>query len=145
LFARLRADEALSLEVDAGWLLRRARTAEGVVLPVLVHALQPERQPAAARFHEADLQLRDALEEPIGAEGKAGEHLLQRMAGYVAAELAVAIIAGLRQDRAGALVHADGHAQIGGGLVDRQIVRVVELAALYGVGPPEDPQQAQLV
>ena len=92
------------------------------MLPVLVHALEPERHPAAARFQVSDFELGKFFQHAVGAEIQAGEHLLQGMAGDMAAELAVAIRAGLRQHGAGAFVHADGDAEVGGGRIDRIVV-----------------------
>src|SRR6185369_11368676 len=114
LLARLAARPALALEIIARLLLGRARGAVRLVLPVLVHSFQPEWHPAAPRLQMRDLELGKFLQHAVAAEVQAREHLLDRMAGDVPAELAVAVRARLRQDRARAFVHADRDAEIGG-------------------------------
>ena len=112
LFTGLAAHPALALEVSARFFLGDFGGAVGFVLPMLVHAFQPERHPAAAGLEVDDFELGKFLQHAVGAEVETGEHLLERVAGDVPAKFAVTIRTGLRQDAAGAFVDADGDAQV---------------------------------
>ena len=97
------------------------------VLPMLVHPLEPKRHPAAAGLEMSNLQLGEFLEDSVGAEVKTGEHLFQRMAGDVAAELAVTVRAGLFEHGARAFVNTERDAQIRRDLIDGEVVRLARV------------------
>ena len=145
LFPGLAAYPALPVKVEAGFFRSGLGRPMGLVLPVLIHALQPVRHPAAAGLQVGHLEFGKPLQHAVGAEAQAREHLLHRMAGHVAAELAVAVTARLLQHRARALVDADRHAQILGRFVDGIVVGTRQGAAAELVGAPEDPHQAEFL
>src|SRR5262249_32739051 len=109
-FLRVAGDEALAAEV----LARAQRELGGGVAPgvhVLVHALEPVREPAAAALEEDDAQPRVALEHAADQEAHAGDLLLVRVRADVAhREVVEAIAARLRHLLRRALVHGERHA-----------------------------------
>src|SRR5262245_4548382 len=86
-------------------------------LVVLVHAMQPEGQPAALGFQEGEAQAREALHDPAHDDVHAGEHLLHGVGGDVHdAHLLEAVGPGGPHPRARGLVEAHGDVQF---LTDR--------------------------
>jgi hypothetical protein len=97
---------------DLDWIGFQPRHLVGPLLEMLVHAVQPERQPAAARFEERDLQARKPLGDAAGDHRQRGEHLLKRVRDHVRhEEIIIAVEAGGRDLPVGALVEHDRHAQ----------------------------------
>src|SRR4029079_5031940 len=116
----------------------------GLVLPMLIHALQPERHPAATRFEVRDFEFGKFFQDSVSAKVKTGEHLLERMTGDVPAEFAVAIRSGLREDGPGAFMDADRNAEIGSGGVNRIVFRAGQCTAAKFVWAPENAYQSEL-
>src|SRR5215813_13475699 len=105
LLVALDRDEALALEVLAG----RHRELLGVdvtqPLPVLVHAPEQERHPAAVAFEEGHAQPGMALEDATRAERADGEHLLHGVGVHVLQHRVVAeLLTDLPELRARTLV-----------------------------------------
>src|SRR4029453_1224751 len=95
LLAGFTARPTLAPEKIARLLFCDLRAAMPFVLPMLGQPLEPKRHPAAAGLEMSNLQLGEFLQDSVGAEVKTGEHLFQRVAGDMAAELAVTVRAGL--------------------------------------------------
>src|SRR4029450_8058914 len=105
LLVALDRHEALPLEV----LARCHRELLGVdvaqPLPVLVHAPEQERHPAAVALEERDTQLGMALEDAARAEGAGGQHHLDRVrVDVLEHRVAAKLLADLAELRARALV-----------------------------------------
>jgi len=141
LLAGFAADDALPLPVGARQLFRSALPAQGVVLPVFVHPLQPIRQPAAARFELGDLKLGESLQHSVCGQGQGSQHLLQRVARDVSSERAVAVRPGLGHNRSRPFVHANRHLQLRGNRIDRKVVGMAERSPLEPVRAPEDARE----
>src|SRR3954465_9914320 len=79
---RLERDPAIALE-QFGWARLEARIVEALVIEMPVHAVEPWRNPAAARFEEPDADLRVLLAHPAPDHRETGQHHLHRMADNV--------------------------------------------------------------
>src|SRR5262249_30947135 len=75
---RLEGDPAISLKQLAPPGLE-AGIVQALVVEMPVHAVEPWRDPAAARFEETDPQFRVALDDPAPDHAHAGEHHLHSM------------------------------------------------------------------
>src|SRR5262245_6639992 len=139
------ARPTLAPEIIARLLFCELRAAMPFVLPMLVHPLEPKWYPAAAGLEMSNLKLGEFLEDAVGAEVKTGEHLFQRMAGDVAAELAVTVRAGLFEHGARAFVNTERHAQVRRDLIDGEVVRAGKSTAAEFIWPPEDAHQTKLL
>src|SRR5262245_44631844 len=145
LLARLAACPALALEVSARLVLCAFCSAMPLVLPMLVHSLEPKRHPAAAGFEMGDFQFGKFLQDAVGAKVETGKHLFQRMAGDVAAEFAITVRAGLFEHSASTFVNTKRHAQIRRDLVDGEVVRARKRTAAEFIWPPEDTHQTKFL
>src|SRR5262245_589105 len=116
-----------------------------LVLPMLVHALEPKRHPTAARFEMGDFQLGKFLEHAVGAKIETGKHLFQWMTRDVAAETAVTVRAGLFEHGAGAFVNTERHTQIRRDLVDREVVGADKRAIAEFIWPPKYTHQTKFL
>src|SRR5215468_6185744 len=110
LFSSLTTHPTIALEIIAGFFFGDFGRAVGLMFPMLVHALQPERHPAATRLEVCDFQFGELFQHAVGAEVETSEHLFQRMASDMTAEFTVAIRASLRQHRASAFMDANCYA-----------------------------------
>src|SRR4030095_10279657 len=122
LFSRFAARPTLALEVEARFFPGGFGLALSFVFPMLIHALEPKRDPAATGFEIGDFELGKFFQNPVGAHVQRGKHLFERMAGDMAAKLAVTISACLWQHRARPFVYADRDAKIRRHLVARKII-----------------------
>src|SRR5215469_18718204 len=104
---RLERNPALAAE-DVARARFEAAVVEALVIEMAVHAVEPRCDPAAARFEEADAQLRMPLADATPDYAEAGEHHLHRVADDVLRGAALeAIDADRRHARRAALVEAD--------------------------------------
>src|ERR1051326_3608735 len=123
---RLERDPAVALEEFA-----RTRLRGGIVDPVIVempvHAIDPRRDPAAARFQKRDAQARVAIDHAAPDHGHRRQHHLHRVRNHVARR-AVALEAvdadsGYRIGRA--LVKADRKAELLGHRPERLVHGII--------------------
>src|SRR5215471_9176963 len=138
LLVALDRHEALALEVAA----RRHRQLAGVdvaqPLPVLVHAPEQERYPAAIALEERDTQAGMTLEDAARAERAGREHLLDRMrVDVLEHRVGAELLADLAQGRPGALVKSERHLQLLERGPQRLVVRVVPVAVVHLVRAEE--------
>ena len=95
---------------------------------VLVHPLQPERHPAAARLEEHDFERGEAVEHTAVDERDGRAHLLERMrADVLHLEVGEAVGAGLQVAGLAAFVQAERHTEALERRVQRVVARIVEL------------------
>src|SRR4029078_4480181 len=69
-FASFTARPALAFEIIAGLFFRSFRPAVTFVLPMLIHAFEPERHPAASRFQISNLEGGKFLQHAVGARSE---------------------------------------------------------------------------
>src|SRR5215813_11399559 len=110
LFSGLTTHPTIAFEIIAGLFFGDFGRAVGLMFPMLVHALQPERHPAATGLEVRDFQFGELFQHAVGAKVETSEHLFQRMASDMTAEFTVAIRASLRQHRASAFMDANCYA-----------------------------------
>src|SRR5215468_5779932 len=136
---------AREVSAAASHVLARLGLAERRVprplLELAVHVLHEERHPAGARLHEADPQPLELLEEPAVDAADQGDHLLRRMGPRVQGQEIVEPVGVTRLAARG--MHADGHAQALGFLVDRPEERIGHVAP-GDEGREHEPDEPQL-
>src|SRR6516225_472375 len=117
--------EALALEVVARRHRQLARVDVAQPLPVLVHAPEQERHPAAVALEERDAQTWMTREDAARAEGAGREHLLDRVrVDVLEHRVGAELLADLAQRRPGALVESQRHLQLLERGPQRLVVRV---------------------
>src|SRR5438105_7971265 len=82
-FDRLERDPAIALEQLARSRLRRGLV-EALVIEVPVHAVEPRRDPAAARLEKRDAQSRMTVDDPAPDHAQRDEHHLHGVRDHVA-------------------------------------------------------------
>src|SRR5712691_6484987 len=127
-FDWLERDPAIALEQFARPRLRRGLV-EALVIEVPVHAVEPRRDPAAARLEERDAQSRMTVDDTAPDHAQRDQHHLHRVRDHVARRAVVleAVDADGRHRGGRSLVKADGEVEVLAGvahLVDRQIDRL---------------------
>src|SRR5947209_4444204 len=136
LLVALDRDEALPLEVFARRHRQLARVDVTQPLPVLVHAPEQERHPAAVALEEGHAQPRMALEDAARAEGAGGEHLLDRMGVDVLQHrVGAELLAHLPELRARPLVEAQRDLELLERGPERLVVGIVPVASVDLVRP----------
>src|SRR5262245_58642927 len=145
LLVALDRHEALALEILARRHRELARVDVAQPLPVLVHAPEQERHPAAVALEERHAQPRMALEDAARTEGAGGEHLLDRMrVDVLEHRVGAELLADLAELRAGALVKAERHLELLERGPERLVVRIVPVAAADLVRSEEHRAEAIL-
>src|SRR5262245_40185712 len=145
LLVALDRHEALPLEV----LARGHRELLGVdvaePLPVLVHAPEQERHPAAVALQERNPQPRMTREDAARAEGAGGQHHLDRVrVDVLEHRVSAELLADLPELRARALVEPERHLQLLERGPEWLVVRVVPVAPVHLVRSEEDAAEAEL-
>src|SRR5262245_43619330 len=140
----LERDPAVTLEQLAR-PHRQPGIVEALVVEVTVHAVEPRRDPSAARFQERDAHARMAIADAIPDHAHGGEHHLHGVRDDVLrAPRGHAVDADLGHAAAGALVQSDGEVELLDLPPEGLVVRVVEHAAVVGIGPQESAAHAEL-
>src|ERR1700704_3399170 len=145
-FDRLERDPAIALEQLARPRLRRGLV-EALVVEVPVHAVEPRRDPAAARLEKRDPQARMAVDDTAPDHAQRDQHHLHRVRDHVARRAVIleAIDADGRHRVGRSLVKADGEVEVLGHLPERLVHRVVDhLLAVIRGGPQEPAAHPEL-
>ncbi len=144
-FLRLDADITLLQEIFARSALE-PRYPLRMHLVVLVQAVQPERQPAAARFEECHPQTGVPCHHAAGDHLREGEHGLHAVRHAVGEEEVVKLLDTGRWDRrrTGALVGVDGNAEAHCLAPQRIVIGIVKTATAHGIRPNEGTAEAEL-
>jgi hypothetical protein len=108
IFDRLEGDPTIPLEEFARLHLWGSIIAS-LVVEMAVHAIEPRRDPPAARFEKRDAQSRMTIDHTTPDHAQRRQHHLHRMADHVARRMVClkAVDADGRHRAAGALVKAD--------------------------------------
>src|SRR5436309_14745368 len=124
---RLERDPAIALEQLARPRLRRGLV-EALVVEVSVHAVEPRRDPAAARLEKRDAQPRMTVDDPTPDDTQRHEHHLHRVRDHVARRAVVLepIDADGRHRVGRSLVEADGDIEVLGHRPERLVHRVAD-------------------
>ena len=112
-----------------------------------VHAVEPRRDPAAARFEERDAQSRMTVDDTAPDHAHRRQHHLHRVRDHVArrAVLLEAVDADGRHRVGRSLVKADGEVELLGHRPERLVHRVADhLLAVIRVGPQEPAAHPEL-
>jgi hypothetical protein len=111
-----------------------------------VHAVEPRRDPAAARLEEPDPQIRMALANPAPDHAHAGQHHLHRVRDDMLRAAALETVnANGWHAAVAALVDADRKVEFLGGAPQRLISGVVELSVVVRVGADKAAAKAELL
>ncbi len=111
-----------------------------------VHAVEPRRNPAAARLEKTDAELRVALANPAPDHAHAGEHHLHRMRDDVLSAAALkAVDPDRRHVEARPFVDPDRHVELFRGIPEGLVIRVVGHLVVVGIWPNEAGSHAQLL
>src|SRR4051794_7752524 len=143
---RLEGDPAIALEQ-----LARPGLQLGIVEPLIVempvHAVEPGRDPAAARLQEADAELRMLFAHPAPDHRETGQHHLHRMGDDVAGAAPLETVdPDLWHPGRGALMETDRQVEILGGGPEWLVHRVVNhLVAVIRVRADEAGAEIQLL
>src|SRR3989449_5840077 len=143
---RLERDPAIALEQLARPRLRRGLV-EALVIEVPVHAVEPRRDPAAARLEKRDAQSRMTVDDTAPDDTQRHEHHLHRVRDHVARRAVVLepIDADGRHRVGRSLVEADGDIEVLGHRPERLVHRVADhLLAVIRVGPQEPAAHPEL-
>src|SRR4030095_11427564 len=145
LLVALDRHEALPLEVCAGSHRQLGRVDVAEPLPVLVHAPEQERHPAAVALEEGHPQPRMAFEDAARAERAGREHLLDRMrVDVLEHRVGAELLAHLPELRAGPLVEAERDLQLLERGPERLAVGGVPRSAVPLLPPQEHAAEAEL-
>src|SRR5436309_4509352 len=142
---RLERDPAIALEQLARPRLRRGLV-EALVIEVPVHAVEPRRDPAAARLEKRDAQARMTVDDPAPDDTQRHEHHLHRVRDHVARRAVLEPIDADGRHRVGrSLVETDGDIEVLGHRPERLVHRVADhLLAVIRVGPQEPAAHPEL-
>jgi hypothetical protein len=124
-----------------------ARWSEALVIEVPVHAVEPRRDPAAARLEKRDAQSRMTVDDPAPDHAQRDQHHLHRVRDHVARRAVVLepIDADGRHRVGRSLVKADGEVEVLGHRPERLVHRVADhLLAVIRVGPQEPAAHPEL-
>src|SRR6516164_2268137 len=142
---RLERDPAIALEEFAR-PRRQTGIVEALIVEMPVHAVEPRRDPAAARFEEGDADLRVLFADPAPNHAHAGEHHLHRVRDDVAGAAALeAVDADRRHAARRTLVEADREIEILGRRPERLVIGMMDHLVVVGVGPNEAAAEAQFL
>ena len=145
-FDRLERDPAIALEQFAGPRLRRGLV-EALVIEVPVHAVEPRRDPAAARLEKRDAQSRMTVDDTAPDHAQRDQHHLHCVRDHVARRAIVleAVDADGRHRVGRSLVKADREVEVLGHRPERLVHRVADhLLAVIRVGPQEPAAHPEL-
>src|SRR5207245_1619893 len=130
---------------EFAWPRGQTGIVEAPVVEMSVHAVEPGRDPAAARFEKSDTDLRMALAHPAPDHAHAHQHHFHRVRDDVAGAAPLeAIYADGRQAAVGSLVEPDREIQI---LRDRpkpSVIWVMDHLVIIGVRPQETAAKTEL-
>src|SRR6266850_2196987 len=141
----LERDPAVALEQVAR-PHRQPGVVEALVVEVTVHAVEPRRDPSAARFQERDPHARMAIADAFPDHAHGGEHHFHRVRDDVLGPaIGEAINADLGHAAAGALVQPDREVELLDFAPEGLVVRVVQHAAVVRIGPQEPGAHAELL
>src|SRR2546426_4641738 len=144
-FDGLERDPAVALEQVAR-PHRQPGVVEALVVEVTVHAVEPRRDPSAARFQERDPHARMAIADAFPDDAHGGEHHFHRVRDDVLrAPRGEAVDADLGHAAAGALVQPDREVELLDFAPEGLVVRVVQHAAVVRIGPQEPGAHAELL
>src|SRR5438445_6111812 len=145
-FDRLERDPAITLEQLARPRLRRGLV-EALVIEVPVHAVEPWRDPAAARLEKRDAQARMTVDDTAPDHAQRNQHHFHRVRDHVARRAVVleAVDADGRHRVGRSLVKADGEVEVLGHLPERLVHRIADhLLAVIWVRPQEPAAHPEL-
>src|SRR6266850_2366068 len=143
---RLERDPAIALEQLARPRLRRGLV-EALVIEVPVHAVEPRRDPAAARFEKRDAQSRMTVNDTAPDHAQGDQHHLHRVRDHVAGRAVVLepVDADGRHRGGRSLVKADREVELLGHLPERLVHRIADhLLAVIRIGPQESAAHPEL-
>src|SRR5438093_2550215 len=146
-FDRLERDPAIALEQFARPRLRRGLV-EALVIEVSVHAVEPRRDPAAARLEKRDAQSRMTVDDTAPDHAQRDQHHLHRVRDHVPRRtvLLESVDADGRHRVGRSFVKADGEVELLGHHPERLVHRVADhLLAVIRVGPQEPAAHLELL
>src|SRR5881296_1745645 len=145
LLVALDRHEALPLEVGAGRHRQLAGVDVAQPLPVLVHAPEQERHPAAVALEKGHAQPRMALEDTARAEGAGRQHLLDRVrVDVLQHRVGAELLAHLPELRARPLVEPERDLELLERGPERLVVRIVPVPSVDLVRSEEHRPEAEL-